>query len=364
MRQTYQSTSENFQITDTEDYDRIVVNVSKVDQPYKHLKIVEFEFGSSVTLGRSTVTGSVTLVSEKDRTGTSMPMNELTFSVINAGWIYDFDSPSEMANSVAIGKPLMLSYSVQTSDGRKTVQSGRYIIRAIDLKETIADVTAYDPRVLFQDINTEWSIPTTTSIGDAMDTLCEDLGISHQCSDDMYSLYPPRDLMFDSETSYMDDLIQIFQLLGLEAIPGSDGILRIGYIATPQTYGTVGLGQMFTYPQKKTESNPYNFVEVHYGTGTDAVSMDLRTDPTVAISQLTVRNDLVMTQAEAQAILNRLVSAINTAEIEVRWTGDPALEVGDLVGFPGRWSDAVARYVSYQEISFENGMQATTRCLM
>ena len=364
LRQTYQSTSENFQITDTEDYDTITVNVTKVDQPYRHVRIVEFEFGSSVTLSRSTITGAVTLVEEKDRTGTSMPLNELSFTIINAGWVYDFDSPSEMANSVAIGKPLMLSYSVQTSEGRRTIQAGRYIIRAIDLKETVADVTAYDPRVLFQDVNAAWSIPTTTSIGDAMDTLCEDLGISHLCSDDMYSLYPPRDLEFDADSNYLDDLMDIFQLLGLDALPGSDGILRIGYIATSQTYGTVGLSQMFTYPQRKTESSPYNYVEVHYGEGTDAVSIDLRTDPTVAINQLTVRNDLVMTQAEAQAILNRLVSAINTAEIEVRWTGDPALEVGDRVGFPGRWSEAVARYVSYQEITFENGMQATTRCLM
>ena len=364
LRQTYQSTSSDFRITDTAEYDSITVNIHKVDQPYKHLRIVEFEFGSSVTLSRSAVTGEVTFIAERDRTGLDMPLNELDFSIINDGWVYDFDSDDEQARAVEVGKPLELSYSIETSDGRKTIQAGRFIIRDIDLKDTTADVTCYDPRVLFTDVNAAWSIPTTTSIGDALDALCEDLGISHLCDDSLYTTYPPRDLSFDEESTYMDDLVDIFQLMGLEMVPGADGILRLGPISTPTDYGAVTTANMYSYPQRKTDSNPYNYIRAHYGEGSDSVDLDLRTDTTVAISQLSVRNPLVMTQAEAQTILNRLASSLSLSELQVEWTGDPALEVGDLVGFPGRWSTAVSRYLTYQELTFDGGLRAESRCLM
>lgn len=364
LRKTYNSTSENLSLTDVAKYDSIQITVKKVDQPFMHLRIVELEFGSSVTLSRSVLSGEVSVITEKDRTGLSVPLNELSFSIINNKWVYDYDSPSDTAKAVAVGMPLMLSFRIETESGNKTIQNGRFVIRDVDLKETIASVTANDPRVLFTDVNKEWVLSTSKSIGDAMDEICEELGVSHLCSEAMYSLHAPRDCSFDASSTYMDDLQQIFQLLGLDMVPGYDGILRIDYIQPYATYGNVGLDRMYSFPQKKTDSNPYNYISVHYGEGTDTVDLDLRTDKTVAINQLTVRNDLVMTEAEAQSILTHLVSTINTSEVEVRWAGDPALEVGDLVGFPGRWSDAVARYMSYQEIHFEGGMTAESRCIM
>ena len=364
LRQTYTSSTENFALTDVAEYDEILITVEKVDKPYMHLRIIEVEFGSSVTLSRSTITGKVSYIAEKDRTGLSVPLNELSFSIINAGWVYDYDSPSGIAKAVVIGKPLMLSFSIETSDGNRTIQGGSFIIRDVNLKETVADVTANDPRVLFTDVNKDWTLPTTKSIGDAMDEICEELGINHLCSDAMYTLFPPRDCVFDADSTYMDDILEIFQLLGLDMVPGADGILRIDYIHEPEDYGTVALGRMYSYPQKKTESNPYNYISVHYGESTESVDLDLRTDKTVAISQLSVRNDLVMTQQEAQSILTRLASAINTAELEVRWAGDPSLEVGDLVGFPGRWSQAESRYLAYQEITYEGGMTCESRCII
>ena len=46
--------------------------------------------------------------------------------------------------------------------------------------------------------------------------------------------------------------------------------------------------------------------------------------------------------------------------LDVEWRGDPALQVGDMVSFPGRFSDATPRRVEYQELTFNGGLSART----
>ena len=355
------SSGENIHIDQAHRYDTLTIRVLSIDKAYCHARIAEMEFGSSVTLSNNAIRGEVRLVSEKDATEQRCPLDEVTFEVINEGWIFDFDSPSRENESVSVGKPLLLSFRVATASGYRTIPCGKYYIRDIDMSEGSARVTADDPRVIMTDVMEEWSIPQATSIGEAMDTVCDRLLIAHLCDTSLYSMYPPRDLSFGSSTTYMEDVLNVLQLMGLEMHPQNDGILRFTTTTTPQSYGAVEESRMLSYPQKKTNLSTYNMVSVTYGEDRrQSYVSDLRTTSSASLNMLRVDNPLVMTEGEAKVICDRIVANLYNSELDVEWRGDPALQVGDMVSFPGRFSDATPRRVEYQELTFNGGLSART----
>lgn len=359
---TVEPDTDMLQIDDILTYDTIIINVTRIDAPFRHVRIIEVEFGSSVSYSKNAIRGELRYVSERDSTGESCPLDELTFDLVNEDWMYDFDAPTRENDSVNVGKPITLSFTVHTASGQRTVSCGKFYIRDIDMHEGIAKVTADDPRVIMTDVRKAWSIPTTMSIGTAIDDVCEELFIDHVCDDSLYSIYPTRDISFDGDSSYMEDILQLMQFLQLEMVPDHSGTLRFRPYADPQQYGAVSEGQMLTYPQKKTNLSTYNMVSVWYGESPNRATYDrdLRETKTAAVNQLTVNNPLVVTKEEAMAICNHIVANLYNSELDVDWIGDPALQVGDMVSFPGRFSNATPRRVEYQEITYNGGLRAKT----
>ena len=355
------ASGENIHIDQSHRYDTLRIQVLKIDKAYHHARIAEMEFGSSVTLSNNSIRGEVRLVSEKDATEQRCPLDEVTFEVINEGWIFDFDSPSRENDSVSVGKPMLMSFRVRTSSGYRTIPCGKYYIRDIDMSEGSARVTADDPRAIMTDVMEEWGIPQATSIGEATDTVCDSLLIAHLCDTSLYSMYPPRDLSFGSSSTCMEDVRNVLQRIGLEMHPQNDGILRFTTTVTPQSYGAVEESRMLSYPQKKTNLSTYNMVSVTYGEDRrQSYVSDLRTTSAASLNMLRVDNPLVMTEDEAKVICDRIVANLYNSELDVEWRGDPALQVGDMVSFPGRFSDATPRRVEYQELTFNGGLSART----
>lgn len=362
-RGTYTPTDDRMQVPGVYAYDSISIRVLRLDQPYHHVRITEIEFGASLTLSRSTVTGTVEYVAETDPTGTTVPLNELTFGVVNRGHVYDFDAPGREREMIRVGAPIMLSFQVSTPSGMQTAPCGRFYIRTIDAGNGEAVVTANDPRVVLTDVYRAWSVPTSESIGDAVDRVCGEVHLAHTCDDALYSMHPPRTLEFPEDTSYMEDLSDMLQLMGAEVVPGHDGALVFRPYADPQDYGAVGKGLMYSYPLKQTNIRSYNLIAVRWEGGT--YELDLRSDSaSQAVAQITVNNPLIVTEDEARAVAEHIRANLHNEELETEWRGDPSLEVGDLVGFPGRFSEAVPRRVVMQSIRFDGGMSARTTTVL
>lgn len=360
---TYVPVNDRLQVPEKATYDSISIRVLRLDQPFRHVRITEIEFGMSLTLSRSSVTGTVEYVSEIDPMGISVPLRELTFSVVNRDHLYDFDAPGRDRELVRIGNPVMLSFQASTSKGLETVPCGRFYIRTIDTSNGEAVVTANDPRVLFTDVSTAWTVPTTQSIGSALDDVCGGMFIPHTCDEALYSMYPPRDLEFTSATDYLEDITDMLQLMDVDMVPGYDGVLAFRPHADPEDYGAVDRSLMYSYPLQQSVLRRYNMVVVRYGD--HAYELDLRTDPSVqAASQIIVDNPLLGTQEEAVRVAERVREGIHAEELETEWRGDPTLEVGDLAGFPGRWSDAAPRRVVKQSLRFDGGMSVRTTTVL
>ncbi|MBR1452378.1 MAG: hypothetical protein IJ592_02640, partial [Candidatus Methanomethylophilaceae archaeon] len=276
------------------------------------------------------------------------------------GFVYDYDSPDTLKRNVNLGMPVLLTFKVAVEGGYESIACGRYIIRSMDPGSGTIRITADDSRVIFTDVRAAWSIPVTQSLGDALDDLCESLYMAHSCDLSLYSLYPPRDISFGADTTYMQDLTNLMQLLDLQMIPDEGGYVVFRPHTSGGDYGNVDKSRMYCYPQKQTNYSQYNYIRVSYGES-QHYDFDLRSqDLNEAINQLAINNPLVKTEAEARRIAESVASRLHTTELMVDWVGDLSLEVGDTVGFPGRWSEASPRTVMTQEMFYDGGMSMRT----
>lgn len=353
------------EITDVMTYDKIVVSVTKIDGAYRHVRIVECEFGASVALSKTEIGGEVVLIRETDPTEQTMPVDELDISVLNVSGAFDADNPSSRLGELAIGYPIWLSFTVNSAEGQRfTVKHGRYWIGQLDSSETRLDITAFDARHTLADTSIAWAIPAGQSVGKAVDDLLTDIGIPHTVEADLFQVMPDASASFGSDSTLADDLIQVGQAYGVYLVPDRQGSIHVTHAWPSGTYGAVPYDTVYSWPSPK-QSTRYNVVSVSYGQNKeDKVETDLRTDPGESRVVLQVSgNPMITTQARATETMNRLVGRISAETSEAEWRGDPALDLGDTIKIPGRWTqDAPRAYkATYIEETYDGTYRMTVR---
>lgn len=358
------------QISEVVTYTRIVISIQALDAPYRHVRISEVEFGASSAISSRELAGEIVLIRESDPTELSAPLQELDISILNVEGTYDPDNPDGRFDRFGIGTPITASYTVCEGAKRWTVPCGRYIIGERRSLSTRLELTAFDMRYTLSTVYASWTMPRGRSIGATLDELMISYSIPHLVDADLLGLMPDEAHTFDDSTSVADDLLTIQQAYEVYCIPDRTGILHITSEWPADGYGTVAPAVMYDWPRPRQKAG-YNYVQVGW-TSTDAqgtaviqyASADLRTDVSEVKSVLQISgNPLITTKTRAEDVLSRLVARIGAQEVELSWRGDPAMDLGDTVQIPGRWTqDAPGSYiVTYMEDVFDGSYSSTMR---
>lgn len=358
-----------FNVTESMTYTSITVTVTKLDAPYRHVRVVEVEFGASVTLSKKDLGGEVVVIEETDPLELSAPLHELDLSILNVDGTFDPDHPRSRLSELRIGYPLKLSYSVASRDGTKfTVPCGQYFIAERDSSDTRLDITAFDPRHLLTNVFAPWSLSASVSMGDTLNTLLEDYAIPHVIETDLYSVMPDADFTFGTDTSLADDLLSIQQAYGIYCVPDRTGSLRVTSQWPAGTYPALDSKDIYKWPSV-SKSSSYNFVSIGWQTTVDGidttlyVETDLRTDATEGKNALQISNNpLIVSESRARTVMTRILSRLYSDTAEVDWRGDPAMDVGDTVEVPGRWTQESPR--TYKIIRKEETYDGTFRAVL
>lgn len=346
-------------------FSSITINVTAISRPYSHVRIVECEFGASRSIAGSETTGETVLIDELDPTELSMPMRELDFSLINVDGTYDPDNPDSRLPELGMGYPISLSFTVENEGARYTVPMGRFVIGERQAEDTSVRITAFDARFKLSEISASWGLDTTESLGDTLDELLTTFDVPHNIDEGLFSVEPEASHTFGDDTTILEDLLKVQQAYGVYFLPDRDGTVHVTQTWPTGTALTVPLDGIYAWPAAKQTSR-YNFVSVGYTTGgsTLYVEQDLRTDTTETKTVLQISNNpLITTQARASAVLARIAARIKLDTIEIDWIGDPAVDVGDSISMPGKWSQTspTAYIVGYSETSFDSGLRNIIR---
>lgn len=356
-----------FSIPKVMTYTGIRIRVHALDRPYHHLRIVEMEFGSEITFSSAIITGEVTNICEVDPLETSIPLNELDMTIVNVDGAFDVDNPSTRLGELTIGYPLTLAYSVDVPEGMMTVPCGRYYVGELDSRDTRLAVAAFDARWMLSKIFTTWSMTTGESLGDLADRILTLHGVPHIVDLDLFDSFPTTAYTFTDEMSVLDGFLWIQQAYGVYLVPDRDETIHVTSKFPSGDAGSVDPDSMYQWPVTK-QTDRYNFIQIGYAPNTSSetqyVTRDMRKDPGESKSLLQiVGNPLITTSAMATALMDRIAARITSTTVKTSWVGDPAIDVGDSLRIPGRWTqENPSQYiVTYIESVFDGGYRATMR---
>ncbi len=354
-----------FDVVSTHTYNTIIIHVTGIDRPFCHLRVVEVEFGSAITFSGSNLGGEIITIAEVDPLETSIPLYELDLSIINVDGAYDEDNPMTKLSDVAIGYPLDMAYSLDLGGDMHTVPYGKFYIAERQSSETRLNLAAFDARWVLSESYAEWSISMSVSFGTLFDDLLQDYGIPHIVEEGLFSTYPDKDHTFTSETSVLDDILCIQQAYAIYVVPDRDQVIRVTATWPSGDAGTVGNETIYSWPTA-SQTSRYNVVVVSWVDSAGkiyTVSRDLRTDSREPKNPLSIADNMLLDEAKANALLTRIISRMTASQVESLWMGDPAMDMGDTLSIPGRWTaEAPKAYrLDYQELTFDGALIARIR---
>jgi len=320
----------------THTYDKIVISVSQIDQPFRHLRIAEFEFGDSVTISTLNVANQITYIDEIDPIQEGLPMRELDFDLINVNGEYDEDNPDSLYDRLSIGNPINLSYTFFTAEARYTIPMGRFVIAEKRSNGNCITVTAYDTRWYLSQMYNSWSLSTLEDLGTTLDNLLTSLEIAHTIDPSVNAIYPTDNHTFGNNSTVLDDIMDVLQAYGLTFIPNRVGTIIVDTDFSNDDYGLMSPEIQFSW-LTPNQFNRYNYIDIIYNS-TEHYIVDLRPTPNQARTVLTISNELVKTLAQAEAIYNRIVPRIYDKSVNVEWASDPTLDLGDNVDIYSMWT--------------------------
>lgn len=345
-------------------YDRIVIHVTKLERPYTHVKIVEVEFGASVTYNKNSLTDVVSIIQEIDPTMQAIPLYELDFSLLNVLGEYDPDNPNGTFDSLEVNYPVEASISVYKDGKQYTVPMGRFLISEKVASDTVLTITAFDSRVAFQGNYTEVSLKTSQSFGDFFTEFFADFQVPYEIDDGLFSMYPDQDITFDSEQyDVLTCLLFMEQYYGIWLVPQRNGNIRITTEPPAGDFGLMAPEMMYSYPLPSSFQS-YNYIQVSYGEETISnYVVDLRSSASQAKSQVSINNPLIKTENKAMEVAQRIVQGLYTSQVETQWRADPTLDMNDAISLAGKWTaDKPTQYKTiYQDIEYNGGLTSTIR---
>lgn len=327
------------QVAEIMTYDSIDVHVTKIDQFHAHVRIPEIEFGAAITLSKSQLTeGGVTWISEIDPLELTMPLGELDLSIINVLGDYDVDNPGGAYAELAIGYPIELSFTIRSGGQRYTVPCGQFIISEKKAEDNALRLTCCDPRWMLSYVYSAWSLPGNQSLGTTLDDLLSEYNVAHIVDEGLFNLIPEA-AEFTDQTSILDDLLSIQQRYAVYFLPNRDGMVHVTQTWPADDYGDAELMDLYTWPEPQNMTT-YNFVSIKYGPTTTSTyyQVDLRADSSESKQTLQISNPLILTSQEAQTLANRIIGRMYSVKTETDWRGDPALDLCDTIGIPGKWT--------------------------
>lgn len=351
------------QVAEIVTYDSIDIHITKIDQFYAHVRIPELEFGAAITLSKSQLTeGGVTWISEIDPLELTMPLGEVDLSIINVEGDYDVDNPGGAYAELAIGYPIELSFTIRSGGQRFTIPCGQFIISEKQAEDNALRLTCCDPRWMLSSVYSSWSLPGNQSIGTTLDDLLDEYNVAHIVDEDLFDL-TPETADFTDQTSILDDLLSIQQRYAIYFLPNRDGMVHVTKTWPSDDYGDAELRDLYTWPEPQNMTT-YNFVSIKYGgeNSTTYYQVDLRTDPSESKQTLQISNPLILTTEEAQTLANRIIGRMFSVKTETDWRGDPALDLCDTIGIPGKWTQTTPD--TYKVIKTETTYDGAIRMLV
>ena len=327
------------------DYDKIVINFTKIPRPRAHVRIAEIEFGASYTVGSEYISAGTSVLYTYDPMGLTQSPDELDLSYINIGGIFDTDNPSGTWRAFDKENSITLTMTARAMVNGRMLQvsapMGRFYIVDAYVTGGTFNVTAMDCRVLMQDVAPAVTFSAGTSIGTTIKNLLKTYGIGSVVDDSINAVQFQKDVTFNGDV----DLLTITQYVIQYADVLIDGdriemyIDRHGTLTfgprTRDAYGNIPSVVQYDHPFVDTYDS-YNMLSVKYGDQYYTPARDLN----VPEEHIAIENPFIETLAQATILANHVIQGMMTSCKSTTMVGDLRMDPSDYVRMQSRFTTA------------------------
>lgn len=328
-----------WQTTEKHTYDKLIFIFEKTSVPFTHVRIAEVEFGATIAFSKEDLTPPIKCISDHDPTGITSPISEVEFTVNNVLGSLDEDNPDRTIDRLVFNNPVEVSFSVNVGRHVETVPYGTYFI-------TERNVTTSDVKIIAQDIRSamaamfpKLTISTSQSFGDLIEITLTDRNIPHTVDVSLFSKFIETTHSYEGDVSLLDIMLHIGQYLNMELKVDRKGIVSLEPLNDGFDYGVVGKSLVYIQPGA-IPSTKYNGIKVSYGADNTEYSEDFRpADSEVPSYPVQVTNPLITSVSRAKVLAERVRRGLYTERESWTWLGDPALDMGDFIRVPTRFTE-------------------------
>lgn len=311
-----------------EDYDRIVIEVSKWCLPHRRARAISTYVGISTTYTKNDLL-NFSNSQGVDLLSAALPKNELIFSLDNSNDKWNPDNPTGAEQYLLERQKIKLRYGMRVDNGIEWIKGGSFWLsewntpaNGIEASFTARDAIAFaDVKYTGTKTGTLYAI-AQAALNQLSELVAE---VTYSLSEE---LKEASITIADSEDDYtVSDVLQLVAHAGCCVLyQDRDAVIHIEPRSEVLSDYEITQDVSYSYPEY-TISKPLKAVEVSYGDG------QLSTLNAGASGEVqTVDNPLIQTAAMATAVGEATKELlINRKTVTGEYRADPRLDAGDVI---------------------------------
>ena len=322
---------------DIENYNKIDIIVNKWCLPHHRARLEEVTIGLTKVYSK----GDLFAYSHSqsvDPISTSLPKNEIKFSIGNADGAYNPHNPNGIAKYLMERQAIKVRYGLKMDDKSvKWIKGGTFYLSEWYARQN--DITAeFTARDVLEFMSAErttddWEKDSSRNLYDLANTLLTEANIptTWVIADELKNITTYAPLFLDT----YGNLLQLIANAGQCVIyQDREGVLRIERLTDSDEEYKINSFNSFARPET-TLSKPVKELRIKYYTY-DSATSSTSDEVTISIEKegeiITIDNPLVTSEDSAKSIGNWLKPYFEKrASVDVNWRVDPRLDALDVV---------------------------------
>ena len=358
-------------------YDRIVIRVRKWCLPYHRARVEEIFVGINKVYSKSDLF-DYSHKQTVDPLSTSLPKNEVSFSINNVDGEYNPYNPQGMAKYLMERQEIKTRYGLKLNDGSvEWIKGGTFYLSEWYGKQNsmVADFTARDLLEFMSDIyhDTVTEIKerslydlATSILEDSKLPLNSDGTVKWLIDESLKSIYTTAPLPEDTHANCLQLISNAAQCvlyqdregkLHIEPLPYND--LDMYEINSSNSYSKPEFTLSKPIKQVKVKAYSYTIGNDGITSHTTLSGYPSSLDPNVAGETIEVDNPLVTDSTRATSLAKWLYNHLNyRRELDFSWRADVRLDALDIINCPHEFNEDIVR-MSEVEFKFNGAFRGT-----
>lgn len=345
-----------------ENFQKIELSITSWCIGHRRARVAEIDCGALLVYDNDQLIRFNT-TEELDVTSSTLTIPEFEFTVDNTSKEFDMFNPSGIYAALEQRQRIVPELGLELANRIEWVPLGAYLLSEwrSDAGSMTATFKGRSKLDLLDGVYVEQltAVPSY-NLKQCIEDIFNTAGVSGYEVDDSLASIATNGIL---ERKTAREAVQLAAMAGCATIRVTrDNTVKVETSRATSSVNDISFEEMIEEPKIELLRQTKNVTVFYYNTVDTALGSITATDSTVTIGDVVSleRNTLINTTARAQAVAEWMLERLKERKkFTVRYRGNQALELLDLVGLENRYLANVTTYLTKHELSYEGYLSAT-----